>query len=489
VSGFLGKIKSHILISSLLLSVCLVGQFLLFSRSPFSEAYGGDEPQYVQMATHFIKYGNLPKATVLEKDVLEGKVMGTPKPRLFGYPFFIAFCNMYRFQPEHIRIRCALVQFFLIVIVLGILFAFACVFLGNTFWLYLIAMALGLQPWAFEYARSLYPDSVTASFTSLGLIGLFLFLIAKKGMAEWASFFIATLFLCLTFLFRPEMIVLVFLVMVFAAVSKVLKSKSWKYAPCFIAVFLIFFSFNVAYRYYFSGKVQIHSLYKIYQIERKGQMLWLNTWFSSEKIFQRLIEDAPHNHYENVYDNFYHKLPSYAFGDTYEKEQIGRAFEILESKKKHTLETHQIFKVIAEKRIKENFSVNFLLTGFWRAAHLWINLETNSQLLNYLSTISKPIRRPILGGFLLLKLFIYFLAIFSVFALIKRMRRGELRTYDYMTLVMVVFIVLRTILIGPILGFVNHRYVLVAWPAMLWCVITGVIEFNTFCKNKASLSV
>ena len=151
----------------------------------------------------------------------------------------------------------------------------------------------------------------------------------------------------------------------------------------------------------------------------------------------------------------------------------------------YSAQVDNVFDSIASKRIKDNFLFNYVLTRAWRTTQLWLNIHTNNQLLTFLSPIPRIIRRPILGGFLLLKIFIYALFIFSLIDLAGKIQRHDLIWHDYLTIFAAFAVISRTVLIGVLLGLGEHRYVLMAWPAMLWCAVSAIISIKTYTHKRS----
>jgi hypothetical protein len=265
---------------------------------------------------------------------------------------------------------------------------------------------------------------------------------------------------------RTEMLLLAPPLAAFAIIIKKMTGrKVLKHVLACGLAFFCFIGIHAGYRYYLTGKAELIPRYKFNYL---GTVNWTQTWFNTEKSsLDRFAFGSAEKKMEN--------LPPRAFGDDYERKEIARAISLYKVSG-HTEEVDAIFRKIADKRIRDNFPVNFVLTRTWRSANLWLNPETNSQLLNFLAAVPALIRKLILAGLLLLKISVFLLAIVSFFTLIKRMRAGTIREYHYLTILAAAFVLLTTIFIGLILGSNEHRFVLKAWPAMLWCAISAIID-------------
>ncbi len=453
--------------SFFLLIILLFGQFLIFSREAKGRVgLGGDEPYCTYKAEYFAKNRALPKANDIEMAL--GKKSGDSDFRAAGYPLFLAIFGLSETGFKCERWKSGLLQFLLMSAVLMILYLIACAFLKGSKWTYLVALMLGIQPWAFEYSASFYPDSLAASITTLALIGLFMFIKTKKSGREAVFLVIATLLLCLTFMLRIERILLVPIIVFTAITIKSRKLNSILKYGCYSGlIFILFCGLQIGYRHYLTGKAE---LIPKYRWNGQGALDWTYTWFGTEK-------SSGQGFAYGSADKRLEKLPPRAFGDDYEKQEITRALSLY-AKSGYTEEVDRIFEAVANKRIKDNFLVNYGLTRVWRATSLWVNNETNAQVLNVLKSPPKIIRKSILGMLLILKLIIYLLAVISLFMVFKHLRRRSLSGYHYLTILMLLNIFFITVFFGLVFGDNEHRYVLGAWPAMLWCAISAIIDLS-----------
>ena len=430
------------------------------------DALIGDEGYYVAKAAYLVQHGVLPK---VEKGLEKS---GWPDYRGPGYPVFIALCNMREFDISNVRRRCAIIQFILMALALIALYLIAAFAMKGSRWIYLVAFILGIQPWAFDHSASLYADSFCTSVTTASLIFLFMFIRAKRGITELVYLIVSSTLLCLAFMIRTEMLILAPAIAATALIIKFMKDRRiFKYALISGLVFFCFFGIQIGYRYYLTGRPELVPKYRFNYV---GAWNWAQTWFNTGKFAG---EGFAFGSAEKKMEN----LPAYAFGDDFEKKEIARALSVYKVSG-HTEEVDAIFQNVADKRVRDNFFVNCMLTRIWRSANLWLNLETNAQFLNALSSVPHPIRRPILAGFLLLKMLIYLLAAASLFALIKHSRNKSLNSYHYLTMLAMANVILITVFIGLIVGSNEYRQVLKAWPAMLWCAISAIIDLSE--KNK-----
>ncbi len=448
--------------------ILILGQFVIFSKEVKyrGTSLGGDEPYYTYKTEYLAKHGILPKAD--DVDMALGKKSEDSDFRSPGYPIFLRICNISDSGFRCERWKSGVIQFALISAVMMILYLIACAFLKGSKWTYLVALMLGIQPWVFEYSASIYPDSLTASITTLALIGLFTFIKTKKSGREAVFLVISTLLLCLSFMLRIERIVLVPIIVFAAVIIKSRRLNSILKYGCYSGlIFILFCGLQIGYRHYLTGKAE---LIPKYRWSGQGALDWTYTWFGTEK-------SSGQGFAYGSSDKRLEKLPPRAFGDDYEKQEIARALSLY-AKSGYTEEVDRIFEAVANKRIKDNFLVNYGLTRVWRTTSLWVNNETNAQLLNVIQFTPKIIRKSILGLLLALKLIIYLLAVISLFMVFKHLRRRSLSGYHYLTMLMLLNIFLITVFFGLVFGDNEHRYVLGAWPAMLWCAASAIIDLS-----------
>jgi len=454
--------------------ILILGQFVLFSREVKNRgaSWGGDESYYVSKAEYLAKHGVLPKADDIGM-ALGIKWRGTDH-RPPGYPVFIALCNYPEFNIENVRWRCCVAQFVLMSVVLMILYFMACAALKGSKWTYLAALMFGIQPWAFEYSASIYPDSLTASITTLALIGLFMFIKTKKSGLEMFYFLVSILLLCSTFMLRAERILLVPIIAFTAVIIKSRKMKSILKYGCYSGlIFSLFCGMQIGYRHYITGKAE---LIPKYRWSNDGAVNWVHTWFNTEK-------SGVEGFAFGSADKRFEKLPPRAFGDELERKEIKRALSLY-ARSGWSEEADKIFQEVANKRIKDNFFVNYIAPKVWRTGNLWINHETSAQLLNVVQFRPRPVRRLVIGMLSLLRLMIYLLVMTSVWTLWQHFINRNLSRNHYLTVLMLMDIFLITVFFGLVWSFNEHRYVLSAWPAMLWCAASAIIDLSTMFKKR-----
>ncbi|MCI0602350.1 hypothetical protein L0156_05000 [bacterium] len=436
------KVGPLVLLLLLLTVQCFV---VIFSTWP--PKFQGDETYYVTKAFY--------------------KPLISDSHRPQGYQLFIALCNLANDRAGNVRYRCAVVQLLLAIGVILFFYRIASRALGSSPRLYFVAFLLGIQPWVFDSTRRLYPDSLTASLLTFGLLGLFAFIRAAKPGSAFGFFFLSTLLLCATILLRPEMIVLT---PVFLFVALVLKWR--ERVPLWIAMtlsllFVASAGFLSGYHLILKGKVGVFGKFSL---TKPGALNWVQTWFATERMGFKNFLNGPYMN-RSKFDH----LPDRAFSDEYERSEIRRACELSEQRRKYDQDVDDIFRKVAEKRKQEHFFRHSLLAKIWAMAQIWLNLVASEQWFRLVPHNGFLFLLMVLF-FFSLKLLVFSLAALSVLQVFRYQREKKLRWYHTLTILMILCVVIRTLLMGGMIGYL-HRYAIPAWPAMLWCAVSGCIDF------------
>lgn len=452
-------------------SILLLGQAILFASAPWPNADVGDEPDFRAKAQALLE-GHLPRASVASRPALDHKWGVRSDYRPLGYAAFVAAANAVSYRPALFRYRAAALQF---VAMCGVLwwihvslqrFASAAgVSMGRRL---LIAVIVGIQPWTFEYARSILSDSLTAAIVTAGLLCLLEFLRRSESSSQpWLI--VAGGILGLALLLRPEMIAVTPLPVVFAFLLKRLPTRAILRAAAAIGtIWMFILAAQVFYRWHLFDRLEI---YGDFVFPERGAYEWTHTWVGSERQNYGFVNDIDSGLAPTT------SIPDRAFAGEAERAEISRAIELVRACRCYTREVDEIFSRIAAEHVRESPTRSFLLPRLWRTLHLWLNLETNDQLLLALSGARKSVRTAILGGLLVLKGATYLLAVFAVTQAWISRREGSTKAWNEATLMMGAWVVARTVLMGVVLGWGVHRYVLPAWPAMLWCAGMGLLRF------------
>jgi hypothetical protein len=403
---------------------------------------GGDEPYYVAKARYVAEHHRFPRATAHDVAVESGRLWGQSDWRPQGYALFLALCSGGDFTLTTLRPRVVAVQSLLVA--LAILIAFLALRRHMTRpWMRVVtALVFGIAPWPFAFAQLLGPDSIVASVTAIAL-----FLLGRHPR----SVFFATLLFSITFTFRPEMIVLPPLIVACAALLQ--ERHRVRFVILGAAAFILVLAAHYTYRVDFTGQ-PMPPVFGGLHIPDRGAFAWVNTWIGTE-----------HEAYDFVYTLTNGqpppRLPERAFANDGERHTVDAILARVSAAGRYSAEDDAAFEALANRRLREN-PVRTATAHLWHAAHLWLNAETSTQTLNTLSIVSPVIRHVILGTLLVLKLAA--LAAFALFIARIRTFRG-----DAFLILCAIYVIARTVLIGIVLGWFTHRYVLSAWIPLLAC--------------------
>lgn len=464
----------------------LAGQLVLLVQTP-PGSYVGDEPYFVEKAQYLSRHGGFRRIEEAgPTSAYAPAFWGNSDWRPPGYPVFLRLCSGGDFEPSLLKRRCSVVQFGLMALVLAWFHVVACLAFGNSPVLLFSAALLGSPPWAFAYAGSMLADSVCASMTSLALLTLFRFASSDGSVRSTATLVGGTLGASLSFLLRPESIAVVpVLVGIAILARRAGPRQALQYLALSVGVFSLVLTVQIAYRAHVANRLEIFGPVKFFNM---GAANWVHTWFYIEKgayegfLYRLAIAEA------RLED-----LPRRAFGSEEERQEIARALAVLRERRAYDREIDGIFQGVADRRVRQNFFSNVILTRIWRTANLWVNLETNSQTLNALVAVPSWIRRGILAALFVAKGLIGVLAVAGMLACARRWLKGRQRWEDALTLLAATLVVSRTILVGFVLSWATHRYMLSAWPALLWTAVCGgseiAILYRSWWLNRRSLAV
>jgi hypothetical protein len=396
-----------------------------------------------------------PRAIAAER----GTEWGTSDWRPQGYPLFLAFASGGDFSDPAgaLRRRLTLIQCVGISVLIVILYSIAAPRLGTRERL-LAALIGGLPPWPFEGINEIGTDTLNAIVAAAALLLLWRWVTDQKGGTT--TLFVSCTVAAIPLLLRPEMIATA-PVMVGAALL-LRRPKRSEILAAFAALSIVAGT-QVAYRTWFTGHP---GLYGGQHIENRGAFDWATTWLGTEKEgydFVYAVTEARRA-----------PLPSRAFANLDEKQRVEAVVSRVVQRGVYNAADDAEFERLANER-KARAPVPTALLRVWHTLHLWLNIENPSPLLELLAPVPRAIRRLIYGALVLLRLVILALA---AIAAIRAWRAYRTRTADAaeaLTLIAMTFIVARSVLIGIVLNWKVHRYMLAAWPAMLWCAMAALI--------------
>jgi hypothetical protein len=455
------RTESDLFRARLLLILLLGGQLAILLAAPWPRGLVGDETSFFNKAATFASSGAFPRARANEIDIMKGRVRGNTDYRPVGYPVLLAGLSGLRVTLPWTHRVAAIFQFAAMCGVLLLIHTVIWSLANNRMVVWLMTVLLGVQPWTFEYARSLLPDSFTASITTVALV----LLIRYVRTQSLSSLVWGTAILSVTLLMRAEMVALAPLTI--AAVVLVSKPPFRRLVAHGVVAFLVFASvltIQVAYRWWFIGQP---GLYGPLRGIDEGAYAWAYTWVNTERTLDFIwtmkegrvsIED----------------VPSRAFDSASERERVAKAFAIMRREGTLVPEADEILRTVAAERVARSPIRNWLIPRMVRSSLLWFNLETNSQLLGILAYVPRPIRRPLLGMLLALRVSTLLLGIAGMAIVLRDILRKGVQGARSAALPFVLFVILRTAYVGGVHGSMEHRYMLNAWPAMIVCATLGL---------------
>ena len=449
----------------LLLVFLLICQAMLLVRLP-SGPLNGDEPYYVGKARYFFEHRRFEHLRAEELAVERGERWGTSDWRPQGYPLFLAALSLGDFRDATLRARVTAVQFTLIAVAVWLLFEIVARRLGGA---RLIATAalLGSVPWPYEFVGLLSPDSLTASITFFSLFILWRSAERQSIVLNLVGAFL----LSATFLLRPEMIALAPIVLVAAVLLGGFDRPMFlKRSAACVGAFALVVAMQAAYRMDVTGRP---ALFGGLHIRDSGAFAWVHTWLGSENQSYNFVYGLSTG---NIRDD----LPARAFSDANERRIVDGVIQIDRSRGQYGPDLDATFQRLAEKRRREHPFLVIVAARIWHSAHLWLNIETNSQLLNALASVPRPIRLPILGALVLVKISLLLLFIVGVV-------RAKKSPVPVLITLCATVVVGRTLVMGMALNWMAHRYMVTAWLPLLVCAIAGLQTIRTGRAVSSSL--
>lgn len=442
----------------LALLVVLLAAHLALTLAHYHHPLITDEIYWVRNARHLVEHGSLPPIDPAALAAEQGQAWAASDWRPQAYTVFLAICSLGDFDDPDVtlRLRATTVQFLLLAAIVIALYRVA-VRAGVSRWP--AALLLGIAPWTFEFVNELGADSLNAFVMSLALLLLWRWIADPHRGTAWL--FGSALVASVPLLVRPEMIVLAPVVIGLAMLLRRPFTRAEFLTA--VAAFALVLGIQVAYRIWFTGKPGIYGGRQ--QIVNRGAFHWAETWPGTEKegydFVYLLTEGRPI------------ALPERAFADEHERQRVQSIVDRVRARGRYTREDDTAFEVLARERTRR-FPILVASLRLWHTAHLWLNNENPNPILDALAPVPRGVRRPIYGALLLLRLAIYAAALFAAVRAAVRLRRGEADAFDRLTLLMAGFILARSLLVGLVLNWKVHRYVLVAWPAMLWCACAAL---------------
>lgn len=403
-----------------------------------------DEIYYYEKARSFAAHGSFPHASAEELRIVQGSVWGTSDWRPPGYSLFLAIIGTG--DPAGLRLRLTIIQFLLVAAVL-LWTAQAGPSLSMP-----VAMLLALAPWPFEFANDIGPDALNAALTGTALLLAWRW--ATTPDRGPLALFLAMLAASATLLLRPEMIAMAPVI----AIAALLLRRRPVSRDIFAALlaFALVVGLQAAYRTVFTGRI---GLFGALRIKNAGAFNWTRTWFGTEKEAYDFVYAVTEGRRE--------ELPARAFSNERERALVESLVQAAVAGG-YSERIDRAFQALADQRRAAHPLRTYLIRAS-NIVQLWINLETNSAILEALAPIPRGIRRPILGALLLLRIVIVILSFACARRAWKRWREGEAGAHEILVLMMFSYVAARTLLVGIVLDWRVHRYVISAWVPMLAC--------------------
>lgn len=429
----------------LLLTCILTLQVLLALRAA-TGPFTGDEPYYVRKAIYFYENHAFQVADPAEMELQKRHVWGTADWRPQGYPVLVALCSGGHFDPDTLRRRVTLLQSLSMAVMIMLTYRLV----ERSVHVHArlpVAIALAVSPWPFEFVSSIGPDSLVASIVAASLL--------MFGKLR-ERIFLPTLVMSTTLLLRPEMIV--FPPMIVSTTVFLYREKATRMLLLGGSAFAIVLAAQIGYRIHFTGQ-SLPSIFGPLHIPDRGAFDWVNTWIGTE-----------HEAYDFVYSLTNHEaippLPARAFSTQLEQREVRAILEHRSSEGHYSSADDESFERLARRRWREH-RPTALIARLWHALSLWFNLETNHQFLNALSRFPGALRRSLLGTLLMLKL----ATLFSFGVFLVRVRRFGNEVFLVLS---AVYVVARTIVIGLLMGWFAHRYVVSTWIPLMACACAAL---------------
>ncbi len=440
----------------LLLSLLLAHFVVVLSH--YEHPLVTDEHYYVAKGRHIAEHGRFAPAEPHAVAVEEGRAYGTSDWRPPGYPLFLAAISLGDFDhpAKGLRLRATVVQFLGVAATLIALFAITLRSGVRGAWRYLAAVLIATPPWTFAFVNDLGPDALTVPIVGASLLLVWVYVTAREPRA-W-PLLAATLVAGSALFFRPEMIVTApFLVAVAFALQWLRRRVRIVH---FAAASLLWCALVGAQAAYHTWHTGIPGIFGGLHIVNAGAFEWVKTWPGTEKeaydFVYAITEARPAS------------LPDRAFDDERERAEVLAIVARIQARGRYLQEDDAFFARLAAERRRAHPVRTQLLRG-WHAVNMWFNIENNSPLLTALAAVPREARRPFYGALVLLRLVIFMLAGAAVVRCVRAFARGRASAYDLLFVLLLLYAVFRTLFVGAVLNWNVHRYLLSAWPPVLWC--------------------
>ncbi|HYC91404.1 MAG TPA: hypothetical protein VEO54_19440 [Thermoanaerobaculia bacterium] len=429
----------------LLLLLALLAAHFAYVLRHFEHVLQTDELYYAGKARAIVARGGLVRADPQAIAVERGEAWGTSDWRPQGYPLLLAAVSLGDFEhPAHtLRLRMTILQFLLVAAVLVHAFL-----LSPRTWP--SALILGLPPWTFGFVNELGPDSVNVAVVWIALLLLWRYVQQPSA----GRMFAAALVFSLALFIRPEMIAMPPLMVGVALLMRFRRTPFGtlvRHALVAAAAWSALVGVQAAYHTWATGQ---RGIFGGLHITNAGAFAWANNWWGTEK---------------ETYDFVYAltearemQLPERAFDTAEERAEVMRVIARVRQRGSFTAEDDAVFARLAAEKKRAHPIRSVVLRG-WHAWNMWFNTEHNNPLLIAMAPVPRMLRLPVWGALLLLRWAILALA---MVAFVRALRQRD--PLSLLIVLLIAYALLRTAFVGGVLNWNVHRYILSAWPPVLF---------------------
>jgi hypothetical protein len=414
-----------------------------------------DEVYFVAKGQYLSEHHRFAPADPVALAAERGEAWGNSDWRPPGYAIFLAAVSGgdYHDPAGALRLRVTIAQLLMVAVSLLALYQVAIAAGAPR---YASAILLGVPPWTFFAVNEIGPDPETVILITAGLLLLWRWVVNDRLETLWLTS--ATAVLTIALFFRPEMIVMPPLLVGAALLLRTRVARvSIRQLAAAALVYCALVGLEVAYRTWFTGRIGVFGGQHIYN---RGAFDWADMWLGTEK-----------ETYDFVYaigEGKTASVPERAFDSAAERDEVLRLVAQIAARGAYTAADDAVFERLARQKRRDHPLRMVLLRG-WHTIHQWVNVENNSSLLEALSSVPRVLRRPFYGLLLLLRIVALVLGCLALVRSLRQLRAGRFDDYTLLVLLLLFYVVARSIFTGLVLGWNVHRYVLSAWPPLLCC--------------------
>jgi hypothetical protein len=414
-----------------------------------------DEVYYVAKGQYLSEHHRFAPADPVALAVERGEAWGNSDWRPPGYAIFLATVSGGDFHDPAgaLRLRVTIAQLLMVAVSLLALYRVAIAAGAPR---YAAAILLGVPPWTFFAVNEIGPDPENVFFVTCALLLLWRWIVAERHGMWWLIS--ATAVATAALFFRPEMIVMPpFLVAAAMLLRTHVARVSIRQLAAAALIYCALVGLEVAYRTWFTGHAGVFGGLHIYN---RGAFDWADTWPGTEKEtydFVYAIGEGKTAH-----------VPERAFDSAAERDEVLRIAAAIAARGRYTAADDEAFERLARQK-KRDHPLRVVLLRGWHTIHLWVNVENNPPLLEALSPVPRAVRRPFYGGLLLLRIAALAFACVALVRGVRELRQGRFDDFTLLVLLLLFYVVARSVLTGLVLNWNVHRLVLSAWPPLLCC--------------------